>query len=133
MYMKTRYAVTLAMLAGAAIGAVAVHGLHAQAKPQAYVITEIDVTNSEAYSKEYVPLATASIKAFGGHPVAAGGLGAGRMVSLEGQPPKGRVVVNLFDSIEKAQEWRNSTQYKEGRKIGDKYATYRAFAVEAAP
>ena len=131
--MKPNYKIALAMLAGVALGAVAVQGLHAQAEPQAYVITEIDVTNLEAYSKEYVPLAQASIKAFAGHPVAAGGLGTGRMVSLEGQPPKGRVVVNLFDSIEKDQEWRNSPQYKDGRKIGDKYATFRAFAVEAAP
>ena len=131
--MKAQCKVALAMLASAALGALAVQGLHAQAKPHAYVITEIDVTNPESYAKEYVPLAQASIKAFGGQPVASGGVAGGRLMSFEGQPPKGRVVVNMFDSIEKAQEWRSSQQYKDGRKIGDKYATYRSFAVEAAP
>jgi len=29
--------------------------------------------------------------------------------------------------------WRNGADYKEARKIGDKYATYRSFAVEGAP
>src|SRR5713226_298674 len=64
--MKTRYTVTLAMLAGFAIGAVAIQGLHAQAKPPVYYIAEIDVNNLEAYVKEYAPLAQASIKAAGG-------------------------------------------------------------------
>ena len=34
---------------------------------------------------------------------------------------------------EKVQAWRNSAEYKELRKIGDKYATFRAFAVEGVP
>src|SRR5262245_27366189 len=60
---KPRYTVVLSMLAGAALGATAIHGLHAQAKPPVYYIAEIDVTNPEAYVKEYAPLAQASIKA----------------------------------------------------------------------
>ena len=46
--MKTHYTVALAMLAGAAIGATAVNGLHAQAKAPLYLVSEIDVTNPEA-------------------------------------------------------------------------------------
>ena len=61
--MKTQYTVGLAMLAGIAIGATAVQGLHAQAKPPVYVVSEIDVTNVDAYTKEYVPLARAAIRA----------------------------------------------------------------------
>src|SRR5262249_40656258 len=38
--MKTRYAVALSMIAGIAIGAAAIQGLHAQAKPKAYLVTE---------------------------------------------------------------------------------------------
>ena len=52
--MKSRYTTALAMLAGFGLGAVAVQGLHAQAKPTVYYISEIDVTNPEAYAKEYV-------------------------------------------------------------------------------
>jgi len=34
--MKSRYAVALSLLAGTAVGAAAVQGLHAQAKPPVY-------------------------------------------------------------------------------------------------
>ena len=37
--MKARYTVALSMIAGAALGGAAIQGLHAQAKPPAYVIT----------------------------------------------------------------------------------------------
>ena len=43
--MKTYTTVTVAMLAGVGIGAVAVQTLHAQAKPPVYTVTEINVTN----------------------------------------------------------------------------------------
>jgi hypothetical protein len=43
--MKTRYTVVLSMIAGAALGGAAIQGLHAQAKPPVYLVTEIDVTN----------------------------------------------------------------------------------------
>ena len=54
------------VLAGAVIGAAAVTGLHAQAKPPVFLITEIDITNPEAYGKEFAPKAQATIKAAGG-------------------------------------------------------------------
>ena len=60
--MKSNYKFAIAMLASAALGAAAVQGLHAQAKPAAYVISEIDVTNKEAYAKDYVPLAQKALK-----------------------------------------------------------------------
>jgi uncharacterized protein (DUF1330 family) len=127
--MKTHYTVAVAMLAGVAVGAVAVQGLHAQAKPPVYVIGENDVTNVDAYTKDFVPLARASIKNSGGKPVAA----SQNVTSLEGAPQKSRVTINVFDSLEKAQAWRNGAEYKDARKIGDKYATFRAFVVEGVP
>jgi hypothetical protein len=63
--MKTNYKIAIALIAGAALGGAAVQGLHAQAKPPVYSVTEIDVTNVEAYTKEYAPLAQASIKKVG--------------------------------------------------------------------
>ena len=47
--------------------------------------------------------------------------------------PASPVAINRFDSIDAAQAWRNSDQYKEARKVGDKYAKFRAFAVEGLP
>jgi hypothetical protein len=57
---------TLTMLAGVGVGAFAVQAIHAQTKPPVYYVTEIDVTNPEAYAKEYSPKAQAIIKAAGG-------------------------------------------------------------------
>ena len=48
-------------------------------------------------------------------------------------PPKGRIAVIQWDSIEKIKAWRNTAEYKEARKIGDKYASFRAFAVAGVP
>jgi uncharacterized protein (DUF1330 family) len=57
----------------------------------------------------------------------------GRVVSIFGDPPKGRVVVNVFDSLDKAIAAYNSPDYKAAKVIGDKYATFRTYAVEALP
>jgi uncharacterized protein (DUF1330 family) len=122
--MKTQHAMALILLAGVAIGAGFVQGLHAQAEPPVYVVTETDISNLDAYMKEYVPVVQATIKSAGSR--IAAGLD---VTTLDGAPPKGRVVINRFDSIEQVKAWRNSQGYKEARKIGDKYATFRSFVV----
>jgi hypothetical protein len=66
--MKYKYSVPVAIFAGIGIGAAAVQTLHAQAKPPVYVVREIDVTNVEAYIKEFVPLARAAFAKTGGKP-----------------------------------------------------------------
>ncbi len=116
-------------LAGAAIAVVAVQALHAQSKPPVYVVTEIDISDLDAYTKQYVPLTRASIKAAGGRLVAAGQ----NVVSFEGGPPGTRVAINEFDSIEAVQAWRASAQYKDARNVGEKYAKFRSFAIEGLP
>jgi len=132
--MKTYYTVTLAMLAGAAIGGGAVNGLHAQAKPPLYVVAEIDVTNPDAYGKEYAPKAQALIKGSGGRFVAIGGVagaGAGKVTAFDGEAPK-RVTVQVWDSMDQYQAYRNLPAFKETRQIGEKYAKFHTFAVEGA-
>ena len=123
--MKTCYTVALSMLTGIGIGAVAVQGLHAQAKPPVYYIAEIDPTNLDAYMKDYAPLAQNTIRDAGGRIVAAG-----QAKSIEGDPPKARVVVQVWDSAEKIQAWRSSAEYKKVREIGDKLAKFRAFTLD---
>jgi len=124
--MKTRYAVGLAAVIGFGLGGVAIQGLHAQAKPPAYAVVEIDVTNQDAFLKEYSPIAGKAITGGGGKYLARGG----KNVTIEGEPVKPRTVVIQFDSIEKAQAAFTSSEYKEGRKIGDKYAKFRIWAME---
>lgn len=127
--MKTRYIVTLAAVAGFGLGAFAVQALHAQSKPPVYYIAEVDVTEVDAYTKEYAPKAQALIKASGGRVLAAGQ----KVTAIEGTPPKPRVAVLLWDSMEAIRAWRDSAEYKELRNIGDKYAKFRAFTVEGQP
>jgi uncharacterized protein (DUF1330 family) len=127
--MRTHYAVALATLAGFGLGAIAVQGLHAQATPPVYYIAEIDVTDLDNYVKEYAPKAQALIKASGGRLLAAGQ----KVTPIEGAPPKPRVAVLQWESMEKLQAWRNTPEFKENRKIGDKYAKFRSFAIEGLP
>ncbi|MGY4504316.1 uncharacterized protein (DUF1330 family) [Bradyrhizobium sp. GM24.11] len=118
--------VAIAALTGFGLGVVAVQGLHAQAKPPAYVISEIDVSDADAYAKEYIPLANKALAETGQRRLASGG----KTIALSGAPPAARVVVSAFDSIEKAQAAYTSPAYLDARKIGDKYAKLRIFAVE---
>ena len=127
--MKIYYSLPLAMLAGVGIGAVAVQTLHAQARPPVYVVSEIDVPNVDAYTKEYVPVVRPVIAKSGGKLLAA----SQKVTSLEGAPQNSRVTINVFDTLEKAQASRSSPEYMEARKIGDKYAKFRAYVVEGLP
>jgi uncharacterized protein (DUF1330 family) len=124
--MKTQHTVTLALLAGFGLGAAAVHGLHAEAKPPAYYISEIVVRDLDPYLKEYLPKVKASVKDFGGKLLAGGD----KITPIEGDPPKHRAALVEFDSLDQLLAWRNSPQYKEDRKISDKYATVEAYAIE---
>ena len=126
--MKARYTV-LAALAGFGIGAVTIDQLHAQAKPPVFYVSEINMKNAEAYQKEYAPKAQAIIKKHGGKILAAGQ----NITAIEGAPPASRVAVQQWESMEKIKAWRESAEYKEVRKIGDKYATFRAFAIVGMP
>ena|SRR5437660_8385012 len=120
--------VGLAMLAGAAFGAAAVQGLHAQAKPPVYQITEIEPMNLETYVRDYVPRAQAAIRAAGGRILAGG-----NATRIEGDPPKVRVAVTAWESVEKLQAYRNSAAFKELQPTRDRLAKFRSFSVEGQP
>jgi uncharacterized protein (DUF1330 family) len=111
------------------LGALAVDRLHAQARPPAYVISEIDVTNADGYTKEYVPLATKALAESGQKRLASGG----KTIALAGTAPASRIVLSVFENLEKAQAAYSSPAYVEARKIGDQYGKLRIFAVEGLP
>jgi len=129
--MRHRIAAAVAMLTGIGAGASVVQVLHAQGKQPVYFIGEIDVTNPEGYAKEYLPKAREIIKAHGGQLVASGGAaGTGnQVIPVDGAPPK-RVVIYRYPSVDAVHAWRNDPAYEAVRKIGEKYAKYRTFAVE---
>jgi uncharacterized protein (DUF1330 family) len=124
--MNRTITVGLSMLAGAAIGAAAIQTLHAQAKPPAYVITEITIKDQDEYTKEFLPPVTKAIQDGGGKFIARGG----KTATFQGAMPAPRVVVIQFESLEKAQAWNDSAAQVAAQKIGEKFATFRSFAVE---
>lgn len=126
--MNSYYTTAGALLVGIAVGVLALQGLHAQAKPPVYTVTEIDVTNVDAYMKEYVPVVQPIIKKAGGKLLAA----SLKVTAFAGTAPK-RVAINQWESLEKAQALYNSAEYKDAQKIGDKYAKFRRYAVEGTP
>jgi uncharacterized protein (DUF1330 family) len=118
--MKTRYTVALSMIAGAALGGAAIQGLHAQAKPPAYVITHTEVIDQAAFN-EFASKSPSAMQALGGKYLVRGG----KVIALEGDAPK-RVIVTAFDSVEKAQAWSNSPAWKELQPLRAKATKARA-------
>jgi uncharacterized protein (DUF1330 family) len=51
------------------------------------------------------------------------------VTAFDGEAPK-RLVVQVWDSMEKVQAWRANPEYLELRKVGEKYAKFRSFAVD---
>ncbi len=126
--MKSHTSIALAVIAGFALGAVGIHTLHAQAKPPVFTVVEIEVSNVDAYGKEYVPKAQQLLRDKGATIL----VGSNNVVAFEGKPAK-RLAVHQWESMEKAKAWYASKEYKENRKVGDKYAKFRILAVEGMP
>jgi len=102
--------------------------LHAQTKPRGYAIVETDVTNVEAFAREYLPAASKVIAEAGGKFLLRGG----RSVTLEGAPPK-RLSIVEFETFEQAKAMFDSDPYKAASEIGHRYATFRITVVEGLP
>jgi uncharacterized protein (DUF1330 family) len=125
--MKTRYTVVLSMIAGAALGGAAIQGLHAQAKPKAYIITDIELLDAAA-NAAFTPLIRASQQAAGGRNLGTAG---GKIVAFVGEAPKSVGIVE-WDSLDAAVAWRNGNAWKDLSPQRDKAVKIiRQFAVEA--
>jgi uncharacterized protein (DUF1330 family) len=102
--MKTRYTVALSMIAGVAIGATAIQGLHAQAsKARVLMISESEIVNSAAVP-EYNTEVKRVLKAAGGDLSISD-----KVIAVLGTAPQ-RVGVTEFDSVDKAQAWVKSKE-----------------------
>jgi uncharacterized protein (DUF1330 family) len=121
--MKTNHKLTLAVLAGVSLGVAGAEAIHAQ-QPKVlpgYVIAEVDVTDLATMQKygEKVP---ETLAPFNHHYIVRDG----KPVSLEGDPPKGIVVI-AFDSAEKAREWYDSSAYDAIKPLRQSAAESRIF------
>lgn len=122
--MKSKYKLAIALVAGAAIGGAAIQGLHAQAKPPAYIITEFEIIDQAAI-KEFAPKVAELVKASGVKYLIRGG----QIIPLEGDAPK-RFTVQAFESMEKAQAFRASAGWKELTPLREKALKQRSFIAE---
>jgi uncharacterized protein (DUF1330 family) len=126
--MDTKFKIAIALLAGAAIGGAAVQGLHAQASPKAYVVTEIEVINQQAQDA-YIPKVGAVIKSSGGTYLASGG----KIVALDGGEPPKRVTITVYDSLAKAEASRKTPEWMALSAERNKAIKAKSYAVEGVP
>jgi uncharacterized protein (DUF1330 family) len=126
---ETYCAAALAAIFGAAVGAAAAVR-KAPATPKAYVVTELDVTGDTAtFQRDYAAHAQATIEPFGGRYLVRGG----RSIGIEGEAPKPRIVISVFDSFEQAKAWRNSPDYVKIAAVREREAKSRQYIVEGLP
>lgn len=125
--MRTNYRLGLAVLAGVLIGVAGARAIYGQQvkTPPAYVIAEVEVMDPTTL-KKYSETAPQIVASFNGRYVVRGG----KTQSLEGEPPKGFIVVIGFDSVEKAREWYDSPAYGAIRPFRQSSTKSRIFIAE---
>jgi uncharacterized protein (DUF1330 family) len=102
--MHTKSQIVLALVAGVTLGAAAVQGLHAQAKPKAYLVTESEILDQAALNS-YMPRVTSALPAGGGRFLA--GPGVTKATAIVGTAPQ-RFGIAEFDTVDQAQAWMKS-------------------------
>jgi uncharacterized protein (DUF1330 family) len=128
--MKANLKVVAGLLAGVLIGIAGGRAIHAQQAKTApgYVIAEVEVSDLAAMQK-YGAKVPETLAPFNHHYVIRGH----NIQALEGDPPKGGIVMIAFDSVEKAREWYDSPAYAAIRPIRQSAAKSRIFIVEGLP
>jgi uncharacterized protein (DUF1330 family) len=124
---------TLTAAVSVCVGAAITQTIHAQQTkppPPAYIIAEVEKDLSKPQDPEaarrYAQEAPKSLVPFDGRYVVRGG----KVETLEGDPPKGYIVVIGFDSLEKARAWYDSPAYKAIRPIRQNTTRSRLLLVQ---
>ena len=126
--MKSSFKIGTVLLAGIAIGAIAVQGLHAQgAKLKAYSVSELEILDASAQAA-YLPAARKAIEAAHGHALRTA---AGRVVQIEGVPAPKSVGIVEWDSLDEAVTFYKSKAWTDLAPERDKAVkTTRRYVVE---
>lgn len=120
--MNTTSKIVIAAVAGAAVGAVAMQGLHAQSKLKAYSVTESELSGTA--SPDFLATARKAIEAAHGRPL------DGRIVTLEGPAPKNVAIVE-WDSGKDAVTFYKSKAWADMAPEREKYQkAVRRYVVE---
>ena len=94
---------------------------------KAYVIGQFDIHDPDAYAA-YRAQTPQTVEAHGGKFLVR----AGRLETLEGEPPLPRIVVIEFPSFERAKAWYDSADYQKLIPIRIEASDGRSFLVEGA-
>jgi uncharacterized protein (DUF1330 family) len=125
--MNTKSKIMIAMVAGVALGAAAVQGLHAQAKPKAYTVTELETLDPKLAADVAERIQKAQATA-GGHNFRTGG---GKVTGMEGPSPPQRVAITEWDTLEQGLAFFKSKAWSDLGPDRDKaLKTIRRYAVE---
>jgi uncharacterized protein (DUF1330 family) len=120
---------TAVLMVGLLAGGAGVQLLHAQAKPSAFVVTEISVRDEKGYAENFLKAAQKDIADHGGKYLAGG---YRKTLSLAGAEPSNRVVILQFANMDQVKEWRDQGAMDLENSVGNKYASFRIYAVEGA-
>jgi uncharacterized protein (DUF1330 family) len=122
--MKIGLASTLALIVGICAGGITVQSINAQTNAPVYLVAINEVSDRDAYLKEYAAPAQKTVKHHGGVYVAVG-----PSTQITGNLQNGQVVVIRWQSMDALQGWRASPAYQEALKSGEKYAKFNIIAV----
>lgn len=93
--------------------------------PKAYVVAEVEVTDTAAY-ENYTSAVVPIVAQYGGEYIVRGG----QTEAFEGDAPKGRLVIIAFANMSAAQAFLRSDEYRPIADIRHKYAVSRIMIVE---
>jgi uncharacterized protein (DUF1330 family) len=125
--MKLGYRVSLALIAGVALGAAAVTGLKAQVKPPVYVVIDIsELSDAAAFAKAAAAASPQEVASVGGRYL----IRTMKPIALDGSAPPSRFVVIAFENDAQVKAWQNLASTKEVTDVRLKVTKSRSFEVE---
>jgi uncharacterized protein (DUF1330 family) len=124
--MKRQITTLLALIAGVGISVAAVQGLHAQTKPKAYGISEVEILDRAALDA-FAKVARPAVQAAGGQVM---GTVNEKIIKRVGEAPKAVILVE-WDSLEKAEAYLKSPTYTNFIPQRDK--SYKISALPRTP
>jgi uncharacterized protein (DUF1330 family) len=125
--MHPKFEKTIAVVGSFMLGAGAIQALHAQAKPPAYVVAEVNVKDRAGYEENFLKSTKTDISQHGGKYLAGG---YDKTLSLVGAELPNRVLIIQFPNMDAVKEWRKQGEEDMENTVGAKYATFRIYAVE---
>jgi uncharacterized protein (DUF1330 family) len=115
-------------LVGILLGVALAHAIRAQdpEAPPAYIIAEVEKPQDPAALRRYADEVPKTLLPFNGRYIVRGG----PVEALEGDKPKGAIVILGFDSLEKARGWYSSPGYSAIRPIRQSATRSRLLLVQ---